>query len=404
MDIKTIQALTQAYNAVLEKACGTKRKQAEANMDPVGQADADINNDGKVNKTDDYLHNRRKAVKKAIGKKSETAEMNPKLSSDKGATEAVQSADKKPEKYTGQDGKTRTRMVPVDKEIVKKESTDMSIREKLMAVLEKKGHGNTDQKQEYDDNWSPGAKKMRDDNKDTGEYLDLEKNSHDDASKAGRATKASKPNPTDKDAKGDKNVVNPVKDTTKAGKGDPVMKESVLKERKDTAHQIAKTLRKMGVRHDAKEHEILPKIPHALKKHGLHNNKLIKRDPDFQGDVIGSLRGMKESVMKESFSQTVKSIGDAYQSMYAPKVEENTEIMEDAEKHKKMAADHKEKMLDAKEEDHRDGMTAHRMAHDAHMAAAKEYDKAPDSHTATKAKIAGQKAMDHSKKANSVFS
>jgi hypothetical protein len=94
------------------------------------------------------------------------------------------------------------------------------------------------------------------------------------------------------------------------------VKESVLEERKDTAHHIAKTLRKMGVRHDAKEHEILPKIPHALKKHGLHNDKLIKRDRDFQGDVIDSLRGMKESVMKESFSQTVKSIAAAYQSMY----------------------------------------------------------------------------------------
>jgi hypothetical protein len=282
MDIKTIQALTQAYNAVLEKACGMKRKQAEANMDPVGQADADINNDGKVNKTDDYLHNRRKTIKKAMGKKGETATMNPKMDNEKSE---------------------------------QKESTEMSIRDKLVAVLEKK-HGNVDNKQEYDDQDSPGAKKMRDDNKDTGEYLDLEKNSHDDASKAGRATKASKPNPTDKDAKGDKNVVNPVKDTTKAGKGDPVMKESVLKERKDTAHHIAKTLRKMGVRHDAKEHEILPKIPHALKKHGLHNDKLIKRDRDFQGDVIDSLRGMKESVMKESFSQTVKSIAAAYQSMY----------------------------------------------------------------------------------------
>lgn len=70
----------------------------------------------------------------------------------------------------------------------------------------------------------------------------------------------------------------------------------VKEERQDTAHHIAKTLRKMGVRHDAKEHEILPKIPHALKKHGLHNNKVIKRDRDFQGDVIDSLRGMKESV------------------------------------------------------------------------------------------------------------
>ena len=39
-------------------------------MDPVGKEDDDINNDGKVDKTDDYLANRRKAVSKAIGKKS----------------------------------------------------------------------------------------------------------------------------------------------------------------------------------------------------------------------------------------------------------------------------------------------------------------------------------------------
>ena len=31
-------------------------------LDPVGQEDADINNDGKVDKTDKYLSNRRKAV------------------------------------------------------------------------------------------------------------------------------------------------------------------------------------------------------------------------------------------------------------------------------------------------------------------------------------------------------
>jgi len=35
-------------------------------LDPVGQEDADINNDGKVDKTDDYLKNRRKAVSKSI--------------------------------------------------------------------------------------------------------------------------------------------------------------------------------------------------------------------------------------------------------------------------------------------------------------------------------------------------
>ena len=39
-------------------------------LDPVGQEDADIDNDGDTDKTDKYLHNRRKAVGKAIKKKN----------------------------------------------------------------------------------------------------------------------------------------------------------------------------------------------------------------------------------------------------------------------------------------------------------------------------------------------
>jgi len=38
-------------------------------LDPVGREDADIDNDGDTDKTDKYLHNRRKAVGKAIAKK-----------------------------------------------------------------------------------------------------------------------------------------------------------------------------------------------------------------------------------------------------------------------------------------------------------------------------------------------
>ena len=38
-------------------------------LDPVGQEDGDINNDGKKESTDSYLMNRRKAVKRAIAKK-----------------------------------------------------------------------------------------------------------------------------------------------------------------------------------------------------------------------------------------------------------------------------------------------------------------------------------------------
>ena len=41
----------------------------EKKMDPDGQEDGDINNDGKKDGTDKYLMNRRKAISKAIGKK-----------------------------------------------------------------------------------------------------------------------------------------------------------------------------------------------------------------------------------------------------------------------------------------------------------------------------------------------
>jgi hypothetical protein len=47
-------------------------------MDPVGDADSDIDNDGDVDKSDKYLHNRRKAIKKAMGGKKDEIELNPK--------------------------------------------------------------------------------------------------------------------------------------------------------------------------------------------------------------------------------------------------------------------------------------------------------------------------------------
>ena len=46
-----------------------QRRMMPEGMDPVGQEDADINNDGKTDGTDKYLMNRRKAVSKAIAKK-----------------------------------------------------------------------------------------------------------------------------------------------------------------------------------------------------------------------------------------------------------------------------------------------------------------------------------------------
>jgi hypothetical protein len=44
-----------------------KKKLAVEATDPVGKEDADINNDGKTDKTDVYLHTKRRAIGKAIG-------------------------------------------------------------------------------------------------------------------------------------------------------------------------------------------------------------------------------------------------------------------------------------------------------------------------------------------------
>ena len=60
-DYKKGNRLTELVKAALMQPMKEK-------MDPVGKEDKDINNDGKVDKTDDYLANRRKAIKKAIEK------------------------------------------------------------------------------------------------------------------------------------------------------------------------------------------------------------------------------------------------------------------------------------------------------------------------------------------------
>lgn len=81
---KWIKKLSEAYAEVNEKK----------HMDPVDHSalkgshkdrkDKDIDNDGDVDKSDEYLHNRRKTVKKAMAKEGDV-EMNPKKKEDKKA-------------------------------------------------------------------------------------------------------------------------------------------------------------------------------------------------------------------------------------------------------------------------------------------------------------------------------
>jgi hypothetical protein len=62
--------LTESLNeAKMKKAKKKKASKKKGKLDPVGQEDDDINNDGKVDGTDGYLKNRRKAIGAAMGKK-----------------------------------------------------------------------------------------------------------------------------------------------------------------------------------------------------------------------------------------------------------------------------------------------------------------------------------------------
>ena len=58
-----------ARERILAKTKAKREAVKTEALDPVGQEDSDIDNDGDSDKTDKYLHNRRKAIGKAIAKK-----------------------------------------------------------------------------------------------------------------------------------------------------------------------------------------------------------------------------------------------------------------------------------------------------------------------------------------------
>lgn len=152
----------------------------EAKLDPVGKADADIDNDGDVDSSDKYLHNRRKAIKKSMkdepkGEKGETAKMNP-----------------------------------------KKETKESTIRSKLLSIWEdaagekRKKDQNRD---EYAVDRNASAKKMKDGHpiNDKDNITDYDEKGHDDASKAGRTgPKAKARNSGDATTSGDQKVINKI--------------------------------------------------------------------------------------------------------------------------------------------------------------------------------------------------
>ena len=138
-----------------------------------------------------------------------------------------------------------------------KEST-MSFREKLMSLYESdraKHYKSAAEAEPMDNNLKgAGAKKMKADIQGNAADIDLEKKSHDDAAKAGRAGPSMKARSND-NKQGDKKIINPPTDETKKGKGPKVATES-----------SDKTLEGESTMNENKEH------PHeeAIEDHQSH--------------------------------------------------------------------------------------------------------------------------------------
>lgn len=85
-----LDAVKQVQNDSVAKHAAFGYVTEKKKMDPVGKADADIDNDGDVDKSDEYLHNRRKAIKKAMSGKKDNIDMSPKEPMPKGMAEEAE--------------------------------------------------------------------------------------------------------------------------------------------------------------------------------------------------------------------------------------------------------------------------------------------------------------------------
>ena len=235
--------------------------------------------DEKEKEMDPEVKKEKLKKKTANAKSGETATMNPKMDSGK-------------EKGSGMEQKEQT------------------IRDKLMAVLEgdrAKHYKGAAEAETMDDKYKgDGAKKMKKDHE--GETIDIEKQSHDDASKAGRVTKASPKRKGDA-AIGDKAIINAI---SKAYQGMQA-EQNEVSERAGTVS--------VDYGSDGETHASLKK--HAAdmkKKYGVS----VKGNPkDGSYSMTGSKRGLKKA-LKHHDDPRLKDIkkgnapGYSYKKMKKP--------------------------------------------------------------------------------------
>ena len=200
--------------------------------------DKDIDNDGDVDSSDEYLHKRRKAVSKAVAKEEEENgdeengdEENgdkkkkpfpPKKDDDKGEEEKGDGEksddegeeEEAPKKDDKKDDKKKVATTPKTAEISKiGESTDELLN--MLETVAKQQKSNATPPEAIDSKDSPKSKEFTNAHKKSDKKIeDDEEDGHDKTFKAGQATKAKSGKRAQDNPAGDSKVVNPVKEET----------------------------------------------------------------------------------------------------------------------------------------------------------------------------------------------
>jgi hypothetical protein len=145
-----------------------KPKKKSGKLDPVGQEDGDVNNDGKKDSSDKYLMKRRKAIGKAIAKTKKEEFSNWKA--DLGLEEETMvevAGEEKSKKITEKNVKNKIEIHPDLKEGIGKLGGEvLEVEEVEVDEVYKGKHGQTDK--QYADSRSQGGKMVSGDSKMSG--------------------------------------------------------------------------------------------------------------------------------------------------------------------------------------------------------------------------------------------
>ena len=304
-------------DAVRGVVSGEKQEELEEKkLDPVGREDDDVDNDGDVDSSDEYLKKRRKAIGKAMKGKKDEVDTDPKL--DENLDEAM--------RVLATKGKTKV--------VTKGDGVA-----KVMVGGKEVASGDLDD----------GA---------GGWFMSR------------------------KGEKGQKFFDSPKKIA------DFYAEEAIMERKDDTATLVAKALKKMGVKPNAKEADVIKKIPDVLKKMGMQQAlNMMNRDKDYRndmlGDVLDSLSDMKEGLDK---GEDVKTFNQFNEGAFQDKHEKHYDNHEDA------IRDLERKAEDSARRGDKVGASNYKSLIRYHEKARDSHGKALDHHDAGDR----QKAMSHS--------